>query len=65
MMRSENNFSHHIKDFIEDHGIIITLLGILASMLLCVLQLILRVNNQLPLILALLLFGLAILGWGV
>jgi hypothetical protein len=65
MMRPENNFSHHIKDFIEDYGIMITLLGILASMVLCVLQLILRVTNQLPLILALLLFGLVILGWGV
>ena len=64
-MRPENNFSHPIKNFIEDHGIMITLLGILASMVLCVLQLILRVTNQLPLILALLLFGLAVLGWGV
>lgn len=64
-MQQRTNLSNRFKDFIEEHGIIITMLGILASVVLCVLQLILRVNNQLPLILALLLFGLVILGWGL
>ncbi len=63
-MSQKTGWIQKLIAFTQEYGVFITMFGMLASILLCLLQLILSVDNMLLLILALFLAGLVMLGGG-
>lgn len=62
---SNSNSSSVIGTFFEDYGLILVVIAIPISGLLCILQLVLSLDNMFLLILALAVFGLALVGFAI